>query len=99
MRASHIEALQEGIETPDVFVFAHWHNYYREAATVHGPKGDKDITAYYNPPLTFPDKRTQNVIHRLEHADIGALAIDVDGDSVTHHEWFKRFSTRKVIRH
>jgi len=99
LRDVHIEALQEGEETPDVFVFAHWHNYYREAVTVHGPNGDKDIAAYYCPPLTFPDKRTMNVVQRLEHADIGALAIDVEDNSVTHHEWFKRYSTRKIIRH
>ena len=99
MRATHVEALQEGIETPDVFVYAHWHNYYREAVTVQGPKGDKDITTYYCPPLTFPDKRTQNVIQRLEHADIGALAIDVEASRITHHKWFKRYSLRKIIRH
>ncbi len=99
LRDVHAEALETGDETPDVFVFAHWHNYYRETLTVHGPGYDKDITAYYNPPLTFPDKRTQNVIQRLEYADIGALAIDVEDGVVSHHEWYKRYSTRKVIQH
>ena len=99
MRASHTEALQEGIETPDVFVFAHWHNWHRETVTVHGPGYSKDVTAFYNPPLTFPDKRTMNVMQRLEYVDIGALAIDVEGDSVTPYEWFERYSLSKVIRH
>jgi len=99
LRASHTEALQEGTETPDVFVFAHWHNWHRETVAVHGPGYSKDVTAYYNAPLTFPDKRTMNVMQRLEYVDIGALAIDVEDNSVTHHEWFKRYSTRKIIRH
>jgi hypothetical protein len=99
LKASHTEALQEGIETPDAFVFAHWHNWHRETVTVHGPGYSKDVTAYYNPPLTFPDKRTVNVMQRLEHVDIGALAIDVEASRITHHEWFKRYSLRKIIRH
>ena len=99
LRDSHTEALQEGEKTPDVFVFAHWHNYYREVVTVQGPGYSKDISAYYCPPMTFPDKRTQNVIQRLEWSDIGALAIDVEDGRISYHEWFKRFSLRKMIRH
>jgi len=99
LRDSHTEALENGEDTPDVFVFAHWHNYFRETVTVHGPGYSKDITAYYTPPLTFPDKRTMNVIQRIERADIGAIAIDVEDGRVSHHEWFKRYSIRKVIKH
>lgn len=100
LRDSHTEALEIGEETPDVFVFGHWHNYYRETVTVHGPKGDKDISAYYCPPMTFPDKRTQNIIQRLERADIGAIALDVhDNGHIEEQLWFKQYSLRKVIRH
>jgi len=99
LRDMHMEALEAGDDVPDVFVFAHWHQYYRETYSVKGPQYDKDITAYYNPPLTFPDKRTQNVIQRLEYADIGAVAIDVEDGVVSHHKWYKRYSIQKVIKH
>ena len=50
--------------------------------------------------MTFPDKRTLNVIQRIERADIGALALDVeDGKIVEVHEWFNRYSLRKIIKH
>ena len=100
LRDNHTDALEMGTTVPDVFIFAHWHNYYRETVTVHGPDYSKDITALYIPPLTFPDKRTMNVIQRIERADIGALAIDVeDGKVVEVHKWFKRYSLRKIIKH
>ena len=99
MKASHTEALQEGIETPDVWVFAHWHNYHRETITVRGPGYEKDIRAVYGPALTFPDKRTENVIQRLEYADIGVHAIDVEDGRLTFHKWFERFSLRTIIHH
>ena len=100
MRASHFDALQEGEETPDVWIFAHWHNFFTESIRVQSPSGVRDIQTYYCPPLTFPDKRTLNVVPRLERVDIGVLALDVeDGKIVEVHEWFKRYSLRKIIKH
>ena len=100
LRDSHSDALEMGEATPDAFIFGHWHNYYRETVTVYGPSYVRDIQAFYCPPMTFPDKRTMNVIQRIERADIGALAIDVeDGKIVEVHEWFKRYSLRKIIKH
>ena len=99
LRDMHTEALETGESTPDIFVRAHWHQFYRESVTVQGPSGSKDIVAYYTPPMTFPDKRTENVIQRLERADIGALAIDVEDGRFSHHEWFKQYSLRKIVKH
>ena len=100
LRDNHTDALEMGETTPDAFIFGHWHNYYRETVTVQGPSYTRDIQAFYCPPMTFPDKRTMNVIQRIERADIGALAIDVeDGKVVEVHKWFKRYSLRKIIKH
>ncbi len=100
LKDNQTEALQMGEDAPDVWVFAHWHQaYISDKIRVESPKGHKYLQAFYNPPLTFPDKRTQNVIQRLERADIGAIAIDVEDGRYTHHEWFKRYSIRKVIQH
>ena len=99
LRDSHTEALESGETTPDVFVFAHWHQHYWESVKVRGPQGDRILQAFYTPPMTFPDKRTQNVVQRLDEVQIGMIALDVEDGKVTEQKWFERFSTRTVIRH
>jgi hypothetical protein len=100
LRDSQQEALETGEKAPDVFVFGHWHTPYWEPLKVRDPKGDKLLQAFYCPPLTFPDKRTINVVPRLDEINIGALALDVDGEgNLKSQEWWKTFSTRTVIKH
>ena len=99
IRDTHIEALEEGQKTPDVFVFAHWHQYYDETVTVQGPGYSKNLTAYFCPPLSFPDKRTMRNVKRIQKVDVGMLALDVEGGNVTAHKWFDRYDVRKKIKH
>jgi len=99
MRDSHTEALESGEPTPDVFVFAHWHQHFHESVEVRGPDGNRILQTFYIPPMTFPDKRSTNVVQRLDEVQIGMIALDVEDGKVTERQWFERFSTRIVIRH
>jgi len=100
MRDAHFDALEIGEKTPDVWVFGHWHTYHWEPLKVSTPDGDRMLQTFYCPALTFPDKRTLAFVKRIETVHVGAIAIDIDEKGqLTQHEWFKKFSTGKVIRH
>ena len=99
MRDTHVEALENGSKTPDLFIFAHFHQYHWEPLKVEVPGGERLLQTYYCPPLSFPDKRTMRNVKRIQKVDVGMLALDVEGDRVTAHKWFDRYDVRKKIKH
>lgn len=98
LRDSYIESLERKEDPPDVFMWAHWHQYHNEIVRV-GLTNEKEMQAFFTPALTFPDKRTVRNVKRLETATIGALALDIEDGQITEHKWFKQYSTRRIIKH
>ena len=96
MKDMHIEAVERGEKAPDIFVFAHYHRFWTEPASVM--KGDRLMHCYYTPALCGADKRTIRNVKRLVLSSIGTIGLDIEGDQYKLTKLFNSFDGRVVVR-
>jgi len=97
MRDMHVEALERGDASPDIYVFGHWHRYWNEPLYLQ--KGDRVVNTYYTPALCSADKRTIRNVKRLVLSSMGCLGMDIDGDQHSVTKLFASFDGRVVVKH
>ena len=94
------DALADGKRAPDISLFAHWHQAFRESIEVSEPQGRRTLYAYFAPALCAADWRTLTRVPKAQISDIGAIALDIDGEHHTYHRWFSYYdnTTRHEVR-
>lgn len=80
-----IQAMQNGREPADLYLYGHFHTYLPGVFKAKGPWGIKRIEGYVLPAWCAPGEYALSNVRNLELADVGMCWFDIEGDTITEH--------------